>query len=153
MLNLQQAVVFLNGEVLVIPIQNSLQLFFFFIFFRRNLAAAGIMTLLCCYHKCWKGAHPAGHPLEGFCCGRCVFKAFSQNDFEQVGRANEWYQSGKRHRKHCCNEKGTHERAERPVLTCAKLDDILAYINHGPTSQPASSSTAAASSLPWEEAS
>ena len=111
------------------------------------------MTSICCYHKCWKGAHPAGHPLEGFCCGRCVFKAFSQNDFEQVGRANEWYQSGSRHRKHCCNEKGTHERAERPVLTRAKLDDILAYINHGPTSQPASSSTAAASSLPWEEAS
>ena len=115
------------------------------------------MTSFCCYHKCWKGAHPAGHALAGFCCKRCVFKEFSQNDFEQVGRANAWYQSGRKHYKHCCNDKATQGRAERPVLTSAKVDEIMAYVNHGPTSQPASSSTqpaaASTSSLPWEDAS
>ena len=115
------------------------------------------MTSLCCYHQCWKRAHPAGHALAGFCCGRCVFKEFSQNDFEQVGRPNAWYQSGRKHYKHCCNDQATQGRAERPVLTSAKVDEIMAYVNHGPTSQPASSSTqpaaASTSSLPWEDAS
>ena len=114
------------------------------------------MTSLCCYRKCWKGAHPAGHALAGFCCGRCVFKEFSQNDFEQVGRASAWYQSGKRHYKHCCNDKATQGRAERPVLTSAKVDEIMAYFG-SPASKPASSSTqpaaASTSSLPWEDAS
>ena len=123
------------------------------------------MTKLCCNPECWKGAHPDGHPLSGFCCTKCIFKLFSEVDFEQIGRGDVWYQVGKKgHYKHCCNSQPTQERAERPLLTSAMVDDILDFCKSpGPTSaaasgsQPASSSqqpaAASSSSLQWQDAS
>ena len=123
------------------------------------------MTKLCCNPQCWEGAHPDGHPLSGFCCAKCIFKVFSEVDFEQIGRGDVWYQvSTKGHYKHCCNSQPTQESAERPLLTSAMVDDIVDYCKSpGPTSaaasgsQPASSSqqpaAASNSSLQWQDAS
>ena len=115
------------------------------------------MTQICCYDGCWKGAHKDGHPLSGFCCGRCLFNVFSQSDFQQIGRADVWYASGKKHYKHCCDSKPTQGRAERPLLTSAKVDELTAFFSGHDTSAAASSSqqpaAASSSSLKWDDAS
>ena len=107
------------------------------------------MTQLCCYPECWKGAHPDGHPLSGFRCAKCVFKVFSQVDFELIGRHDVWYKpKEKGHYKHYCKSEPTQGRAKRPLLTSAMLDEMVAHRGKG-------FSTAAASGSPlkWEDAS
>ena len=119
---------------------------------------SGTMTQLYCNPRCPKGAYPDGHPLRGFCCGRCVFTIFSWADFDLVGRSHYWYQPKKNgHYKHCKNPTPTptEERAERPLLTAALADEMVAFLNnpHKPPTGPGSSSRPSSSSLRWELAS
>ena len=114
------------------------------------------MTQLCCNPICPKGAYPAGHPLCGFCCGKCVFLVFSWDDFDLVGRGHLWYKPREKgHYRHCKNPTPTEGRAERPVLTTALADEIFAFLNNWEAEETSATQTsmpAGATELPYGQA-
>ena len=87
--------------------------------------------VLCCRPNCHMAAHPFDHPLNGFCCGRCVLLVYGQVSFNHYNLGQLWYSPGNKHYCHCTKEDLysdlTSKRAETPPLTKDSLDKIIAF--------------------------